>query len=386
MSVALPALGETLGWTSDRIGLIGGVFFWTYAIGQFINGSLGDRFSSRLFVFFGLIGTACMNMLFAQAFPFAVMAIIWGVNGYFQSTGWGPIVKTASRWMDKSHRSTTATILGTSFVFGSSASLFLSGYLIEKYNQWELLFRAPSVILFAMAVIWVAFLRNDPTSAGLGSPQGTGAVSTYVDGNRQQILTQLKETLRFLRQPYFVILTITAMMLGMIKEGLTLWTPSLISQSQGLDIGHAVQFSYLVPIMGILGVLLGGWLHHKVGDEAKTIMILYYTLAIACINARFTMLFGSPVLFSLSLGLCSMLVHGINIVIMSIIPMSLSRSGKSSSIAGSLDSCSYLGAGMMAFATGIMLRTLSWSAILMLWATISIVGGSITLFNLRKPN
>ena len=66
-SVALPRIMDDSGWTRADVGAIGTAFFWAYAIGQFINGQLGDRFGARLLITVGLTVSALMNLLFALA-------------------------------------------------------------------------------------------------------------------------------------------------------------------------------------------------------------------------------------------------------------------------------------------------------------------------------
>lgn len=56
LAIALPAIQSELGLTAAQVGLFGTLFFWVYAVGQLVNGRLGDRFSPRRFVLIGLWG------------------------------------------------------------------------------------------------------------------------------------------------------------------------------------------------------------------------------------------------------------------------------------------------------------------------------------------
>jgi len=53
-SVALPGIMADFGWTRTDVGAIGTALFWAYAIGQFINGQLGDRLGARVMITVGL--------------------------------------------------------------------------------------------------------------------------------------------------------------------------------------------------------------------------------------------------------------------------------------------------------------------------------------------
>ena len=97
-SVAMPGIMAEFGWTRADVGAIGTALFWAYAVGQFINGQLGDRYGARVLITIGLTISALMNLLFGFSQALGMMIIIWAVNGYAQSMGWAPIVKTLANW------------------------------------------------------------------------------------------------------------------------------------------------------------------------------------------------------------------------------------------------------------------------------------------------
>jgi len=43
LTVAMPYLMAAYGWDKLTLGIIAGGFFWAYAIGQLINGIIGDK-------------------------------------------------------------------------------------------------------------------------------------------------------------------------------------------------------------------------------------------------------------------------------------------------------------------------------------------------------
>ena len=63
IAVALPAIQVDLGWDKGTVGLIGGVFLWVYALGQLVNGTLGQRANARWFVGAGMLISAAVVMI-----------------------------------------------------------------------------------------------------------------------------------------------------------------------------------------------------------------------------------------------------------------------------------------------------------------------------------
>src|SRR5690554_1268779 len=210
LAVALPVIEQEFGWSTVSTGMVSSVFFWVYAFGQLINGSLGDRIPARWFVAIGLLGTAVCNLLFGLSNTLFAMALVWGLNGIFQSTGWGPIVRTASVWTEPHQRNSVSAILGTSFVVGVLVSWWLSGQILSTFQSWQIVFWIPAAILIIQAVLWVASIRNTPQEAGLQLTSG------LVQSTAKPLLVDyIRATSEFLRQPYLLLLAVTTLFQGM---------------------------------------------------------------------------------------------------------------------------------------------------------------------------
>jgi len=98
LSIALPGIMKEFGYSRADVGLIGSMLFITYGIGQFINGQLGDKFGARKLITIGIVISALLNLFFGFSKTLLAMAIIWGLNGYFQAMGWSPSIKTLANW------------------------------------------------------------------------------------------------------------------------------------------------------------------------------------------------------------------------------------------------------------------------------------------------
>ena len=81
LSVAIPFIQKTLVLDKVQVGLIGSLFFWIYGIGQFVNGYIGDKVSSKIFIFIGLFVTSLTNIFFGLTSNFSFMLVIWAING-----------------------------------------------------------------------------------------------------------------------------------------------------------------------------------------------------------------------------------------------------------------------------------------------------------------
>jgi len=91
-AVAQPAiLLEFPSWTAARIGLIPSVYAAFYAIGQVINGALGERLGARRMMTAAMIIAAATNIAFGMTSSYAVMLTLWAVNGFAQGLRTQPV-------------------------------------------------------------------------------------------------------------------------------------------------------------------------------------------------------------------------------------------------------------------------------------------------------
>ena len=98
------AMMEELGLTKADFGVLTGVLFWTYGIGQFVNGRLSEIVGPAKFVVASVVLSVAANVLMSFQSSIVVMAIIWGVNGFFQSMGWTSGVAILTKWWPGSKR------------------------------------------------------------------------------------------------------------------------------------------------------------------------------------------------------------------------------------------------------------------------------------------
>ena len=94
----MPALQESFGWSKAALGLLGSLVFWGYAFSQLINGHVGDRVSAQRFVAVSLVLSAGLNALVGALSAYGLFVLVWAINGWTQATGWGPMMRTLSRW------------------------------------------------------------------------------------------------------------------------------------------------------------------------------------------------------------------------------------------------------------------------------------------------
>jgi sugar phosphate permease len=361
VSVALPDMQASLGLSKTDVGLISTGFFWAYALGQLINGPLGDRISPRRFIFFGMLGSAVVNLLFGSFSSWLLLLLLWMINGYFQATGWGPILRTLANWLDPKQRTRVSGVFGSSFVVGTALTWLLTGWLVEQFG-WRMAFWVPGALTILMAFLWRSFARDHPD----------GHQESEESAQQEPISLRLLLIGVIPRLRKMWSLVIASVCLGFVLVALTIWLPTYFVEVADLDIGAASQLSALLPVAGIAGTLLIGWISGRfwVGREAAGLTAVIGLLVIAFAafplwstglfsNVIMIMVIGAGVYGATSLLLGTMaLVHG--------------GEKNASSAAGLIDFSFNIGAGFSGGVIGAMLTSQPWSAVFASLAVVSL--------------
>jgi len=384
LAVAVPSLQAEFGWSRSMLGLLGSAFYWVYALGQLVNGHLGDRVSARRMVALGLVVSAAINLAMGGLGSFGAMVAIWAANGIAQSTGWGPVMKTLSRWFSHRQRGRLTAFFAPCYVLGHAISWVLAGYVVAAWG-WRQSFRIPSLLLLLVAVVWYLLIRDEPADVGLDpvetDAQGNQATAVIAEqpidsgavraGGAHGMVSAVLSVVMAPRLRWAMLVCFLS---GTIKEGLTLWGPTYLMEQQGMAIAQAALVGTVIPISGAVGALLAGRLLHRLpGHREETVVAIMAGLIATTAASLF--LVGRTGGQVLPIGLLALVAcggHGMNAMLMSSLPLSLGPRGKVSSAAGTLDFASYVGGGIGAVMVGGLQDLVGWAAVYGWWVLAAI--------------
>lgn len=380
LSVSLTGMMSEFHWSNASGGLIGSVFFWCYAMGQLINGYIGDKFNSRSLVFIGLAASGILNIAVGLSSSYIAIIIFWGINGFFLSALWGPIVRTTAVWFETKKRTAVAVILSLSMIGGYIISWGLLGQLVGIFS-WRAAFLFPASVAIIFSCLWLFLARSNPHQVGLEVPYDDNDAAPASPG---QIET--KSTKQIFIENKFWFLAIACFSLGFVKEGIMLWSPTFLQQTQGLDTAESAAFSLAIPVIGTAGILLSGWLNKVLHDQDKKAVAILFSGAVLSSLCLAVFSRGAIVLVVAMLGLTVAFMYGANTILMTIVPYSFAKYGKVSTVAGTLDFCAYIGAACTGVITGSVIDKAGWSSALVLWAILSVVAVISMLLSKNRPS
>lgn len=357
MSVAIPGIIEEFDISKTAIGWVLTALFIAYAIGQFVNGQLGDKFSAKKLVGIGLLGSAVVNVIFGFTGNFlAGMILIWALNGFFQSLGWAPTVKIVSSWFPIQQRGKAAGILGSSYQIGNVVSWALAGLVVGLFG-WRWAFWVPAMIVPFLAINWFLRMRAKAEDAGFEPVE----IARKSNGLQDTIKSTLQN-----RGIWIVALGLFG--LNVVRYGFLDWAPTYFFEVQKAAISLAAYKALIFPLAGSLGALSAGWISDKFFQSRRAPMaVLMLSILILAVWLFPQIPVTSWVLSLVVLAVIGFTTFGPHMMMVTALPMDLGTKEMASSSAGFIDGWGYIGAALTGVGTGFLLDNFGWDWAFYFW-------------------
>ncbi len=388
LSIAKPYFMTEYGISATVMGFVGTTFFLAYAFGQFVNGFLGDKIGARRFITIGLIVSSVINLFMGVAFDFIwLLFLLWGLNGYFQSMGWAPSVKTIANWHPPDERGKWSSRLATSYLLGGVVSWFIAILITDTLSlNWRFSFIIPGIIMLFMAIHFYLRGRNAPEEVGLPTLEEECDGKIVMGECREDDFVGFKYTISTIIKTKTVLFASFGLFcLNMVRYGLTDWLPYLLSPEITGAGFFPIWKSIFYPIGGLIGVIVGAWISDKFAGKRRmpVICVLFFalslTLVIYTLLPPLDIVFGIPVLL-----LIGFLNFGPHALLVATIPMEFGTRKAASSATGFIDGWGYIGAAITSFTSGALIDTAGSEAAFLLWIIVALIGGLVLLLDWKS--
>lgn len=347
----------------------------TYGVGQLISGYLGDKFKPQNIIFIGFFITAAMNISVGALSKGGALVILWAINGFAQALMWPPLVKIlSSRLSDEAYKKAVVKVSWGSSM--GTIAVYLLAPVIIKFLSVKLVFIISGALAVCMAFIWkLVYEKYKPFSAVSIVTNGT---KTDEKGN--------EPTAKF--NGFVVTLLISVMfaivLQGALRDGVTNWTPSYISDMFKLDSSVSILTGVILPVFSILSFSVTSFINRKI--IKNEIVCAGAVFAIGAISATLLVLLGdrSVILSLLLLALLVGCMHGVNLILVCMVPGKFTKFGKVSFISGLINSSTYLGAAISTYGIAIFTDEFGWTKTIILWSVVAYVGALVCILLGRK--
>ena len=358
----------------DYIAPLSSLYLIFYAVGQLINGAIGDKIKARWMLSMGLLGAGLTNILFifiAESthnrgdFTTVIAMLAYALTGFFLSMIYGPMTKVVSENTEPIHAVRCSVGYTFASLFGSPAAGILATFLV-----WQNVFAVSSFALFAMAlacfVLILIFEKRGIVKYGQIKPDKKQGGS-----------------IKLLFKHHIVKFSLVAILTGIVRTSVVFWLPTYIlqqlkySEEQSTTIFSIATF--IISFTAIIAVFIYERLKRNVN---VSLLLMFGASVIFFLLTYFTATPSNDVLRILNLVcivLAIMSANGASSMLWSVYCPSLKETGVVSGATGFLDFLSYTGAAIANIVFANAAKDIGWGNLILVWMGLMIVGVIISL-------
>ena len=367
LSVVTNSMNESGHFTDTYTGNAGAFFFIFYAVGQLINGIIGDRIKAKYMLSLGLLFAGITNLIFSLiAVNEPDLALfIYGMTGFFLAMIYGPMTKVVSENTDPIY--TTRCSLGYTFssFFGSPLAGVLAGFL-----AWQSVFAVGSGVLFVMAICCFTFFTVFEKKGIVKYGQFKAEKS---DGKKLSLL----ESIKLLCKHRIIKFSLISMITGVVRTSVVFWLPRYISDYLGFSSESSAFIFSAATLVISTTAFISVFVYERLGHNMdKTILVMFSASAVffAC-----TYLVKNPIINVIFITISVMASNAAATMLWSKYCPGLRDTGMVSSATGFLDFLSYMAAALSNAVSPIMVGAIGWENLILVWFGLMILGVVVAL-------
>jgi len=360
LGAVTPQMIESGMFTAEYIGKVSSMYLSFYAVGQLINGSLGDKIKARYMISGGLFLSGIMNYIFSRMPANSSVAVfVYAMTGFFLAMIYGPMTKVVAE--------NTEFPYTTRCTLGYTVSRFLGSPLagvLAAIFVWQKVFFFSSIVLWVMAAFsFIFFLLYERK----GIVRYGQFVHRKSSGNPIKVLIR-RDIIRFIG---------IAILTGVVRTSVVFWMPTYTTQYLGFTANQsAIIFtvaSFVMTMTAFIAIFVYERLKHNMYLTLRVMFtasfvffVLVYIVKHPWLNI---ILLVSAIITS---GCCSTMLY-------SRYCPSLRDTGFVSSATGFLDFVSYIAASASNILFAGAATGIGWKNLILVWAALMLTGTLISL-------
>lgn len=290
------------------LGTLDTIFLFSYAIGLYLSGMIGDRVNLRFVLTFGM----CMSSVVFFCFGFVserygiynkyYYGTFYMLNGLFQSTGWPTTVAIMGNWFSKSTRGFVFGFWSANASVGNIIGSVMVASVLNYGYEYGIL--VTSFLLFCGGLLMFFCLVPRPEDIGLpkptddddssGEPEHANRCTDEEEEDEKllkgypQVPERLGDTpeaqfvspskplgfVKALLLPGVIPYSLSYACLKMVNYSFFFWLPVYLSQGLHWKDKKSDELSNFYDIGGIIGGIIAGILSDFVGKRSPVVCVM----------------------------------------------------------------------------------------------------------------
>lgn len=384
-SACMADIVADLGMAKTFAGTISTGYLACYGGGQFLNGLLGDRISPKYMIFTGLLCSGFANILMGVTDSHTLLLVFWCLNGYFHSMLWSPVIRSFAEWLPMDRQRKAGVLISPAIPAGTLLAYGISALLL-KTAGWRAVFFVSGGILISASAIWflgISSLRDyirqivpykKQTEQTISAQQGSA--SALHEGQTVSLFAVIVKT--------GLLFAVAGILFnGILKDGVTQWVPVFLGESFGVNASVASAVTMLLPVINLSGPYIAVFLDKKLLKNEMAVSAVMFCISVLSVAALF--FFGGRNIFisAALIAVCTSSMLGANSMFLTFMPFHFSGIGKSASVTGFLNACSYLASALSSVSIGYIAQTKGWDATILSWLMVAVLGLLVCVSGVR---
>ena len=346
-SVTKARVVKELGVSDTALATIDTGYLGAYALGQFVNGFIGDRIGARRLVSAGMVLAALTCAAFGAGRSAVFLLVAFTLNGFAQSTGWPGTTKGMAEWTKPERRGAVMGLWCTCYQVGGIAATWFCTLLLGRYG-WRSAFFVPAVCIAAVGVLVFFTLRPGPYAVA-SRPAGTQRLGIDREVFRNATLWSYGIAYFFIK---------------LIRYSVLFWLPYYLHTALGLGEVEAGYLSISFEVGGVLGAISIGLASDKLAHMTRSAVAAAGLLGLAGALLLYASVApSSPILQFSLMALIGALLFGPDSLVSGAAAQDAGGPAAAASATGFVNGIGSIGALLQGYVTVGIRRAYGWSAV-----------------------
>lgn len=341
--------------SKTETGIISGVFWLIYALGQIAGAIIVNKVSAYLLIEIGIVGSAVSNILMACTENFAFMLVAWCLGAASQMGLWPGLLKLTSTEVADKHRPMIISYLAYAYSIGSIISYFLTAGILAV-STWEYIFLSCGIIC-AVAVPGIIYSKRRLSpilekefeqEADSDSPKG-------------------KLTWRIIWDRGLIFFALLMCLRTIVDSGVGSWMPTILFEVYGVSSTYSSLLSVVRSVISLLGITLGAFVYARLkGDELPSLLIVMVPLLPMILILNYLSILSVSIVIVLLFG-ATLLLAAASPRISLNYPARYQDVGLTATVGAIMNCMSTGGMALATYGGGYIADRFGWNAVVLMW-------------------
>lgn len=354
-------------FSENVIGTLSSVFFFAYAIGQLINGLIGDFVKSKYMLVFGLLIAGVSSIVIPRFYQNILSAyFVYGIMGFALSMIYGPMTKAIAENTTQNHAVKCNLALNFASYFGTP----LAGVL-AVYFMWDTTFKSSGCILIVISMLcFIAFTYFERKNIIVYNQYDSKDKS-----NKKS--SSFVAAVKVLRGKEIVKFTFVSILTGVIRTTVLFWLPTYLLQYLEFSEKQSTSIFTVTSLLISLGSFAAVYVYKMLKNSINKTLL--FSFAFSAVLFLFTYIIKVPAA-NITLLLLAIIASNCAATMMwSFYCPSLADTGLVSSATGYLDFVSYMSAAIASKLFADAATSIGWGGLILVWMGLMILGIVVSL-------